>query len=72
MAPYGIDYALLRCSLDEFLDENVEGHAMLINVLTYEMLQCVKHYMACKQEWPWDTSACLVSSKDEKSLGPKL
>ena len=60
---YGIDHALLRCSLDEFLDENVAGHAMLINVPTSEMLQCVKHYMACKQERPWDTSACFVIPK---------
>ena len=50
-------------SLDEFLDKDVSGHCLLLYVSTERLIQCVRHYAACKKDRPFDSSACFVVPK---------
>ena len=46
-----------------FLEEDVSGHHVCLNPPAAHVSECVQHYLKCKAQAPFTTSACIVVPK---------
>jgi transposase InsO family protein len=54
-------------SQDAFLDQDVSGQHVWLNVQASELRSCLLHYIACKKNSPENTSACILVPSSHRS-----